>query len=550
MANLENNWVGYVTRSFEQIKSDILKKLPLAAPEITDHTENNILIRMISIWAGLLEMLGYYTDNSAREAHLSTARLFKSAVKIARTHDYRVMGRLAASVNLTFTLDNPAPSIVTIPGGTEVTTEEGIKFFTDSVTTIAIGLTEVTIGATQKEQVLGVSLGNSTGAINQLIELSADVVDSSLDLRVNALNWTPVNTFALSLFDEEHFVGRLNEDSKLEVAFGDDINGAIPPVGLPMDVDYFITEGANGNVGTGTITTLIGVVTVPSGLTLTVTNAVRASGGVDTQSLDSIKRRVPLSIRTLFRAVTDQDFRDVSILSAGVAQADILFNCGKTTELYIAPEGGGIASQVLIDSTQDFIDERRMTTVKVTVLPAGEVRMLITADVKVLPNFSRVTTKNLVKNNLQDFLSVDNQKVFGTVKLGDIYAKIENTDGVDFSEIIVLSTVPYARPLGHITVLNWDRVLLSGNSTIKWRMQFINATQFQVFRGNNFLGIGTIGIQFNTTEIEFTVNAGAYSVSEDWEFYTYPFFGTLNLQEPSVPVGLLADFTINTTGGI
>ena len=551
MANLKNTWVGYVVRSYQQIKADVLAKLPLEAPEITDLTENNILIRMINIWSGFMEMLGYYVDNAGREAHLSTARLFSNGIKHARTHDYRVKGRLAASADLTFTLSVPAIGIVTIPAGTEVRDSDGIKFFTDSVATIGVGLTEVTTGATQREQVIGVALGNSNGSPSQSIVLGENIQDSSIDLKVNAINWNPVDSFALSLYDAEDFVGRLNENSELEVNFGDDVNGVIPANGLPITADYFITEGSAGNVGNSTLNVLISVIALPPGFSLTVNNNVRASGGDATESLESIQRRTPLSIRTLYRAVTEQDFKDVAVLSPGVAQAGILFSCGKTVQLFIAPVGGGIASQILLDDTQDFIDIRRMVTVRVIVLPAGEVRMLIVADVKVLPNFGNSTTEQLVKDNLESFLAVDNQEVFGEVRIGDIYEVIEGTDGVDVSEVTVLSTVPYARPLGHSTVLSWSRTLLAGSiSTLQWRVQMINATDFQVFKGSQFIGIGVIGVLFAQSEIEFTINAGPYSVGEDWEFYTYSFFGTVDLQEPSVPVGLQADFIINTTGGI
>lgn len=551
MANLENTWVGYITRSFQQIKAAILAKLPAEAPEITDHTENNILIRIINIWSGLIEMLGYYTDNAAREAHLPTARLLSTGVKIARMHDYRVKGRLAASVDLTFTLSAPAPSLITIPAGTEVQNSDGIPFFTDVVATIAIGLSEAVVGATQKVQVTGIAIGTSDGSPNQSFALDSTILDSSLDVKVNAINWNSVDSFALSLAVAEDFVGRLNEISQLEINFSDGINGAIPANGLDITADYFITEGDVGNVGNSTLTTLIGAVTLPSGFTLAVNNDVRASGGVATESLESIQRRLPLSIRTLYRAVTEQDFKDVAVLSPGVAQAGLLFECGKRVDLFIAPEGGGIASQILLDDTQIFIDLRRMVTVEVNVLPAGEVRMLITAQVAVLSNFSRATTEQLVKDNLETFLAVDNQLVFGSVKLGDIYEVIENTEGVDNSEVSILSTVPYARPIDHDTVLDWTRELLASSTvSTRWTIQMVTTTTFQILKGNQFVSIGTVGIEVVTAEIQFTVNASTYSIGEKWEFYTYPFFGTVNLLEPSVPVGLQTDFTIISTGGI
>jgi len=548
---LQNPWVVYITRSFQQIKADILAKLPTNTPEITDHTEGNILIKMLSVWSGLHEMLGYYVDNAARESHLVTARLFTSGAKIAKLMDYRVRGRIPSTANLTFISSIPAPSDITIPVGTEVETSDGVKWFTDTVAVILTATTEITVGATQKVEVLAVSLGVSDGTGKQTFVLGDDIVDSSIVGRVNALGWTPVDSFSFSLFGDEHFVGRLNEDRSMTIEFGDDINGKIPPVGEAIDVDYFTTEGADGNTGVDTIDNLISAVTVPTGVELTVTNRVRSSGGVDNESLISLQRRVPLSVRTLFRAVTRQDYADVTVLAAGVAQAAVEFDCGKKIDLFIAPEGGGIASLSLIATTQIFIDERKMITTFVNTQSAGEVRINIEADVIVIPSFANAVVETAVKANLVTFLSIDNQKIFGQVKLGDIYEVIETTDGVQSSEVIVMKTIPFARPIGHVTTILWDRETLeTSTTTVKWNIKIISATTYQLFKDDSFLANVLIGATVSEPEIEFTVNPGVYTIGEEWEFFTYKFFGSVELAEPSLPVGLTADFIINTTGGI
>jgi hypothetical protein len=46
------------------------------------------------------------------------------------------------------------------------------------------------------------------------------------------------------------------------------------------------------------------------------------------------------------------------------------------------------------------------------------------------------------------------------------------------------------------------------------------------------------------------VSAGGYAANNQWEFYTYPYFGTVELAEPSLPVSIAGDITINATGGL
>ena len=129
---LKNPWVGYVDRSFEQIKSSLLSRLTISNPEITDHSESNILVVIVSMFAGLTEMLGYYIDNMARESFISTARRYVSMVKLVRLLDYRIKTAYPATVDITFTFDAALTANAIIPQNTIVQTSNGIIFYTEA----------------------------------------------------------------------------------------------------------------------------------------------------------------------------------------------------------------------------------------------------------------------------------------------------------------------------------------------------------------------------------------------------------------------------------
>lgn len=84
---MQNNWISYFDRTYQQIKLAILTRVATLVPEMTDLNESNIFIKMSSIWAGLIEMLGYYVDNAARECHLQACRLYQSGIRIAYAED-------------------------------------------------------------------------------------------------------------------------------------------------------------------------------------------------------------------------------------------------------------------------------------------------------------------------------------------------------------------------------------------------------------------------------------------------------------------------------
>lgn len=552
MGFLQNTWVRYVDRTYQQIKAQVLTGMQSRVPEITDHTDSNIFVKLLDIWSGIAEMLGYYTDNAAREAFIDSCRQYKSAVAIAKLLDYRIRSYIPASADLKFTIDAVSITNIVIPIGTEVQTSEGVSFRTTQTATILAGQTTVTVPASQIVPISGVSLGNSNGTANQEIIIPDTVADGSVVLRVNSLAWAGRQTFGFSIPTDQHFVQTVNKDRDVIVRFGSGTNGQIPIVGQPIDVDYNQTLGVGGNVGAHTITNIISSISLPIGINISVTNTERASGGSDIESLDQLKRHIPLSFRTLERAVTPNDYKDVAELAAGVALAGVFFNCGKTADIYIVPDGGGIASGALLNSTQLWMDDRKMITSFVRTFAAGEVRLLLTIQLQVKPNYSNAAVSAAVQSNLATFVSYLNQEINGTVQLSDIYQVIENTEGVQYSNIVGMTPVPYARPTSPtVPVLNWARQIQpTSNSTINWSIKFVNSTDYQLTKGNVYMGTFSVGAAYADSDIVFTVNAGAYTINDEWVFFTYPYHGTLQLSEPSLPVSLPSDISINATGGL
>lgn len=550
---ITNTWIRYIDRTYQQIKTQVLTALQTRVPEITDHTEGNVFVKMIGIWGGIAEMLGYYIDNAARESFIVTCRLYASAVRIARGMDYRIRASFAATVDITFTIDVNAPSAVTIPLGTSVQTDDGVVFLTTAAATIAIGSNSVVVGARQAVAVTNTSLGVSDGSINQEFLITDKILDGSCVVRVNGLGWTQADTVGFSIPTSEVYVQTINEDGVAIIKFGNDINGKVPTAGDAIVADYYVTEGVNGNVGENTITNINGTITLPGGVSsISCTNVNRAAGGAEIESLEDLRRRVPLALRTLMRAVTRKDYPDYAELAPGVILAGLSYNCGKYVEVYIVPDGGGVASLSLIGTTQTWMDNGKMITTQVLVKPAGEVRLLFNINVKVKPEYPQVATLQRVTDNLVEFVSYKHQVIGGTVELGDVYEIVENTEGVEVSQVNLMTPTPYARLLdATVHILNWTPVIATTNTTtVQWTIRMTSPTTFQLLKASVFVGNFTVGVAVVQPEITFTVNAGTYSTNDDWEFYTYPYNGTLTLVEPSLPVSLAGDITLIGSGGI
>ena len=550
--SLQNNFgITYIDRSFEQIKSALLLRFQNQVPEITDHSESNPWVKKLNIMAAIFEMIGFYIDRRAGEAFLPTAQLFASAIKISRLFDYRAKGTIAATVDLTFQLSTIATSPVVIPINTSCQTANGVIFLTTEQRTIPVGQSIVTAPARQYQAVNGVAVGVSDGTANQRFELENNVVDNSITLLVAGLPYLPQETFAFSLNNSAHYKAGLNENGVMEVIFSDGINGSIPPSGAAITADYFVSQGAEGVVGAGTINTINTSIAVPSGTVLTVNNLLAAAGGSNQEALAELKKNIPLSLRTQDRAVTERDYIDILELAPGVSKAGVDFDCASRINGFIAPTGGGVASALLISTTQDYIDDRKILGRQITVQASGEIRLRIEMVLNVLSASLRSQAIQNVRDALDTFASVDNQQVQGEVNIGDLYQTIENATGVDHSTINIFTVIPFARPINHTNTLVWDRLILpASNDAVKWNIVLISANTYELSRNESFIGSFNIGDQVVQDELEFTVNAGSYVIGNRWEFYTYTYNADLVLQEPSLPVINQNDIVINAVGGI
>lgn len=552
--SLTNPWIGYADRSYLQIKNAIISKLQNPAygvTEITDYNETNPFIKKVSIWSGIAEQLGYYIDNKGREAFLMSARLYKSAVLLSKQYDYRIRGVIPAVGQAKFFIDTPVGSNINIPTGTEIQTDDGIKFLTTAPATILAGQTEITVDIKQWESVGNFIWGQATGNASMKIPLTSDVVDGSITVLVNNVDtYTAVDSFGFSLATDKHFKAGMNENYLMEIEFGDGITGVIPTAGHDIELTYYRSLGTFGRVPSGAITTVNSTITAPPGTTVKVTNVSGTTGGADPEALQELKKFIPYSLRTLYRAVTHDDLDQVTELAPGVARAGHQFRCGMTVDVYIVPNGGGIAPPLLLTDTFNFLDRRIIFGRNPRMFSAGEIEIQHVINVVSRPNYFNADTLLDVQNALLDFYSLANQKISGSVFIGDLYDEIESLDKVDHCEILSIVAIPFARPLlPGLPPLTWTKQINPGVVNRIFKIIFQTPTDYKLIRDNSFIGIFTTGNLVQLPEIDFTIT-GSYTPGDSWEFNTYAVGNSIVLTEPSLPVTNLGALNINVTGGL
>lgn len=551
---LQNQWVTYLNRSHLQIKNSILNRLGDLVPEVTDHSESNILVIIISIFSGIAEMLNYYIDNMAREAFITTARRYSSVVKHTRLIDYRIKSALPASVDLNISfldLNDEASAIqnsFTIPSGTEFFTDNNIRFISVNDYVVNVGDEIITIPVEQKAFEEASLLGNTDGTADQIFSLGLDYVHNSSYLTIAGIPWERQETLGRSEPEDTHYIVEVAADKTAYIRFGDNVNGIIPTAGQEVLCDYYSTLGIEGNVSSNTIvnTDFDFIALDATIIKSVIQNPLAAIGGSPYETIERIRRSAPLSLRTLDRAVTRQDYIDIAKLAPGVDKATLFYECGKYIDIYISPNGGGIAQTLLLTTTKNYVDARKMVTTFINVLPAGESYISITIEATAKFRRDGVVTKQDIINALMAEYSYGNSDVNRPIRISDIIALVDNLEKVDFLDLQEIYLIPYMRPLDHSTELLKTMAIRTGSTEIvNWRMQF-DGVRMRLFKDGN----PTENVELDTEFIQeddifqITVHNSAYILGQEWLFTTYPFNENIELSDFSVPITRLQDLNI------
>lgn len=582
---LENQWVTYLHRSYKSIKSAILARMQIVAPEITDHSESNIFVIIINAFAGLVEQLNYYIDNVARELYITSARRYSSMIKLTRLIDYRVKAKVGAVVDLKITaVDTQGDPVIlddneTLNSGLIVTDSAGIEFITQKQATIFRGSSSVIVGARQRTSVVDDNLGTTTSSPGQAFQISDDYQDDTLQITIQASTWDRVDTFAFSGPLDMHFIVEVDQNKQAWVLFGDDTHGAIPPTGQSVLATYYKCRGISGNVEANTITTWgtpSGGPTPPSNVPVidsyTVTNELPAVGGFEEEGLEDIRKHAPLSLRTLNRAVTLQDHTDLCLLVPGVGKAATEFvQSLKKVIFYVAPDGGGTAPGQLLSDVEDYFETRKMISTVVEANAAGEtkLRLTITATAKFRRDITE--TENDIIEALQDNFGFNASDVDKQIRRSDIIAVIDNLDKVDYLKLNAITTKPYPRIIAGSNTLEdkWYVTVQSNSSQIaSWRVAIVNSTTARVWR----TGPSGIEVQepsditFNTVDPTTTTwisndntlrigiwdSGSVFDTADEWGFKTYPYNEDHEFEDYTIPVFDVdeVNLTVNSQVGI
>lgn len=507
---ITNKWLNPYQRSYQQIKAKLVESLMGLKDKdgqklITDYSEGNILIIILSLFAAIAEVLHYYVDNMARETFLSTARRYDSVVKHGALVDYHARAAIAATVDVILSRSITGNSIgakLTIPQGTLFTDQSGNSWLSARDVTWYSNVTTCRVPIIQHEKYTTSALNNMVIPTGDRVQLNLGTLPNgkyyehgSMSLQIGGESWVLVETFAKSKPTDKHFMVSVDEALNPYIMFGDGTFGKKPAAGAKItNVVFYLTNGSQGNVKSNTITSVPSVIS--SSITdATVSNAYDAGGGSNYENFTMLKEHIPLSVKTLGVAITKEDFESLAMLVDGVNKAKADYECGRKLTVYISPDGGAVASSELISRVYNLLSQRAPMTTWLKVKSAGKVQIILEMDVTGKKSYKTAEIQTQILTALYNAYSPEQAEIGGSVRVSDIYALIDNLSTVDYLHLTKFYIKPWPTTIyGNKELALGQFKLNKATGSMTYFITFNSSTTFTVRSvSNGYVATGSVG---------------------------------------------------------
>jgi predicted phage baseplate assembly protein len=255
---------------------------------------------------------------------------------------------------------------------------------------------------------------------------------STLQVRVNGLLWQEVPALYGRGQQEHIFVTRPDDTGVTTVEFGDGVTGGRPPTGQNnVQAVYRKGIGLGGMVSAGQLTSLL---TRPLGIK-SATNPQDATGAQDPESLDDARVNAPLTVLTLARAVSLQDYEDFSRAFAGIAKALATWTWVNQTQRVFITVAGPNGAEIKADSDTyknllTALQQAGDPFVSMSLKSYRPAFFRFAGKVKIDPSYETDTVLAAVEQALRIQFSFDTRDFGQPVFLSEVFAVIQTVPGV------------------------------------------------------------------------------------------------------------------------
>lgn len=329
-------------------------------------------------------------------------------------------------------------------GYTRLTLQNNLKqaYRRDTVT-INANVAIATHGETTQE-ILGsgdASQSNQTFTLRQppLTYISSDAAPqgalTTLQVRVDNVRWHEVPSLYQQPPRDRIYCTQQNEDGTTTLTFGDGRTGRRLPTGQEnVHATYRKGIGLAGNVRARQLSLLM---SRPLGLK-DVTNPLPALGGDDPETVDAVRQNAPLTVLTLDRVVSLQDYEDFARTFAGVAKSLATWTwMGQLRGVFLTvarPQGAEVSPNLIANLIRQ-IKQSGDPHVPLQVQSYRQALFQIAGRIRVHADYSSQAVLTAVKQALLQAFSFELRQFGQGVTLSEVMAVMQPVPGVTAVDI-------------------------------------------------------------------------------------------------------------------
>ena len=444
-----NTYLNITEVDFADIKSN-LKSYLQSQTQFNDYDfEGSNMSVLLDVLSYNTHYNAFYTNMLGNEMFLDTAQQRDSVVSRAKELGYLTRSARGASANVSITFSGISNSIseFELPKNTTFTTNINDRTFTfvtpeaniiknvSNTFTKAITITEGT-PVTQEFTVSDASpvkyvLPNENVDTRSIfVKVKESASSSANTVYKQATNIREVNNQSAVYYLQE------THDKQYEILFGTGSLGKPVVDGNIVQIEYRICHGLQTNGANTFSIDSLSITPSYSGATLAVNSVAR--GGVEIESVDSIKFNAPRNYKIQNRAVVAKDFERI-ILNENTNLSSVVAFGGEEAvpavhgKVYIAikPQGELIPTATLKDFIKNSVKDRTMLGIDPVVIDPTYLYVIPTITTyydTLKSNISTSAIQTLVRNSIINY-SATNLEQFGKrLRYSRFVRDLDNTD--------------------------------------------------------------------------------------------------------------------------
>lgn len=486
--------IDYTSRDYDGLRASLLAYAQQAFPDWSPGSEGDFGVLLLELLAYVGDVNSYYVDRAQNEAYLNTATQRSSLLNIAKILGYTPgTGQPATgTVTLTTTVPggvgtNSTPAVV-VPAGTQLATDyiaaiDGqIIFETNTEVTVPGNGGTISVGVTEGETLstLGqpTQIAASDGTPDQTYRIPTPLVYvNSVEVYVAGVQWLVVDHLLDYGATDSVVELYTDENNYTWLQFGDNINGAIPGVGLAISVIYRVGYGSQGNLPAGSITQFVDTSVTGVSIQMSSTDSTKSTssattGGADPDTNDQIRNNAPKTFFTQDRCVTVDDFTNLALSVPGVSKANTVATYFSSVVVFILGPDGGAATSTLQNAVSTALADKVLAGVSVTVGTPTAVTIKLHStssdwpSIEVWPTYSQATVSYNVQQAITNYFSYTSIDIGQKITVSDLYKTIMAVDGVRYASVPMLYRSDATAGNSDIQLQSWEYPVIESGLTI------------------------------------------------------------------------------------